>query len=69
MFAILYAPGMLLADLVKSRARLDAEILLLRHQLNLALRNAPPVRLQTAQMPTPAPLLNWPMADGPCSQQ
>jgi hypothetical protein len=42
MFAILYALGMTVADLIKSRARLEAEILLLRHQLNLALRNAPP---------------------------
>jgi transposase InsO family protein len=47
MLAILFALGMTVADLVKSRARLEAEILLLRHQLNLALRNAPPrVRLQ-----------------------
>jgi transposase InsO family protein len=46
MFAILYALRMAVADLVKSRARLEAEILLLRHQLNLALRHAPPrVRL------------------------
>jgi hypothetical protein len=38
---------MVVADLVKSRARLEAEILLLRHQLNLALRHAPPrVRLR-----------------------
>jgi transposase InsO family protein len=47
MFSILYALGMVVADLVKSRARLEAEILLLRHQLNLALRHAPPrVRLR-----------------------
>ena len=46
MFAILYAFGMVVAGLFKSRARLEAEILLLRHQLNLALRHAPPrVRL------------------------
>jgi hypothetical protein len=31
MFAILYAFGIAAADLVKSRARLEAEILLLRH--------------------------------------
>jgi hypothetical protein len=42
MFAILYALGMAVADLFKSRARLEAEILLLRHQLNVALRHAPP---------------------------
>ena len=42
MFAVLHALGMLVGDLFKSRARLEAEILLLRHQLNLALRHAPP---------------------------
>ena len=34
--------GMLVADLFKSRSRLEAENLLLRHQLNVALRQAPP---------------------------
>jgi hypothetical protein len=38
MLAILYALGMFLADLFKSRSRLEAENLFLRHQLNLALR-------------------------------
>jgi len=42
MFSILWALGSVVVDLVKSRARLEAEILLLRHQLNLALRHAPP---------------------------
>jgi hypothetical protein len=42
MFAILYALGMFLADLFKSRSRLKAENLLLRHQINVALRQAPP---------------------------
>ena len=47
MFAMLYALGLAAADLVKSRARLEAEILLLRHQLNLALQHTPPrVRLR-----------------------
>lgn len=47
MFSILYALGMAIADLAKSRARLEAEILLLRHQLNVALRRVPPrVRLR-----------------------
>jgi hypothetical protein len=36
MLAILHALGMFIADLFKSRSRLDAENLLLRHQLNLA---------------------------------
>ena len=42
MFAILYALGMFVADLFKSRCRLEAENLLLRHQLAIALRRAPP---------------------------
>ncbi len=47
MLAILYALGMFLADLFKSRSRLEAENLFLRHQLNLALRQKPPrIRLQ-----------------------
>jgi hypothetical protein len=47
MFAIVHALGLLTADLFKSRARLEAEIVLLRHQLNVALRYAPPrVRLR-----------------------
>ncbi|HYN00084.1 MAG TPA: hypothetical protein VET25_10085 [Aestuariivirgaceae bacterium] len=33
---------MLVADLFKSRCRLEAENLLLRHQLTIALRRAPP---------------------------
>ena len=33
---------MLVADLFKSRTRLEAENLFLRHQLNIALRRAPP---------------------------
>jgi len=41
MLAILYTLGIAVADLVKSRARLEAEILLLRHQLSVALRHAP----------------------------
>jgi hypothetical protein len=36
MFAVLYALGMLVADLFKSRSRLEAENLFLRHQLNVA---------------------------------
>ena len=42
MITILYALAMFLADLFKSRSRLKAENLLLRHQLNVALRQAPP---------------------------
>jgi transposase InsO family protein len=42
MFAILHALGMLVADLFKSRSRLEAENLFLRHQLAIALRRAPP---------------------------
>jgi hypothetical protein len=42
MFAILLALGMFVADLLKSRSRLEAENLFLRHQLNIALRRTPP---------------------------
>jgi len=42
MLSMLHALGMLVGDLIKSHARLEAEILLLRHQLNLLLRHAPP---------------------------
>ena len=41
MFAIQPALGMLVADLFKSRCRLEAENLFLRHQLVIALRRAP----------------------------
>jgi hypothetical protein len=41
MFAILYSLGMFFVDLFKSRSRLEAENLLLRHQLSIALRRAP----------------------------
>jgi hypothetical protein len=42
MLSILYALGLFAADLFKSRRRLQAENLFLRHQLNTALRRAPP---------------------------
>src|SRR5450759_4528010 len=42
MFAILHALGMFICDLLKSRCRLEAENWFLRHQLNIALRRAPP---------------------------
>ena len=42
MFAILNALGMFVVDLFKSRSRLEAENLFLRHQLAIALRRAPP---------------------------
>ena len=38
MFAVLHALGMFLADLFKSCSRLEVEILFLRHQLDIALR-------------------------------
>jgi transposase InsO family protein len=44
MIAILHALGMFVADLFKSRSRLEAENLLLRHQLSIAMRQAPPRR-------------------------
>lgn len=42
MFAILHAFGMFVGDIFKLRRRLQAENLFLRHQLNIALRRAPP---------------------------
>ena len=42
MFAILYTLVIFVADIFKSRRRLEAENLFLRHQLNIALRRAPP---------------------------
>src|SRR5262249_32374305 len=42
MLAILHLLRSLLADLFKSRSRLEAENLFLRHHLNIALRRAPP---------------------------
>ena len=42
MLAILHALGMFVADMFKSRWRLEAENLFLRHQLGIALRRAPP---------------------------
>jgi len=44
MLAILHALGIFACDLLKSRRRLQAENLFLRHQLNIALRRAPPRR-------------------------
>jgi hypothetical protein len=42
MLAVLHSLGMLLIDLFKSRRRLEAENLFLRHQLGIALRRALP---------------------------
>jgi hypothetical protein len=41
MFAIIYLLGTFIADLLKSRRRLEVENLFLRHQLNIALRRTP----------------------------
>jgi transposase InsO family protein len=42
MLAVLHSLGMFIVDLLKSRRRLEAENLFLRHQLSIALRHAPP---------------------------
>jgi len=42
MIAVLHMLVMLVADVFKSRMRLEAENLFLRHQLNIATRRAPP---------------------------
>ena len=41
MFAVLHALGMFVTDLFRSRSRLEAENLFLRHQLTIALRRVP----------------------------
>jgi len=41
MFAVLHAVAIVVANLFRSRSRLEAENVLLRHQLNVALRRAP----------------------------
>ena len=40
--AVLHSLGMFIIDVFKSRRRLEAENLFLRHQLSIALRRAPP---------------------------
>ena len=63
MLAILYALGMFIVDLFKSRSRLEAENLFLRHQLNLALGQKPPrVRL----LGSDRALLVWMVRLWPC---
>src|SRR5437660_7108005 len=42
MLPVLHSLGMFIVDLFKSRRRLEAENLFLRHQLSIALRRAPP---------------------------
>jgi hypothetical protein len=42
MLSILHSLGMFIVDVFKSRRRLEAENLFLRHQLSIALRRAPP---------------------------
>ena len=42
MLAVLHSLGMFIIDLFKSRHRLEAENLFLRHQLSIALRRTPP---------------------------
>src|ERR1700675_4586332 len=62
MFAILHALGMFVADLFKSRSRLEAENLFLRHQLTIAMRRAPPrLRLRGSdRAPALAEPAAWP---------
>jgi hypothetical protein len=46
MFAIIYLLGTFIADLLKSRRRLEVENLFLRHQLNIILRRPLPTSRQ-----------------------
>jgi hypothetical protein len=74
MLAILRLLALFIANLFKSRRRLEAEILFLRHQLNIALRQRParlPLRgrdrallvwmslLGMARVVEPATILRW----------
>jgi hypothetical protein len=49
---------MFVVDLLKSRHRLEAENLFLRHQLNIALRRAPP-RLRKSRGAGDCPAPSW----------
>ena len=50
MFAMLHTLGMFVVDLFKSRSRVEAENLFLRHQPNIALRRARPrLRLRSSE--------------------
>ena len=63
MFAILHALEIFVTDLFKSRCRLGAENLLLRHQLTIAMRQAPPrLRLRGSDRA----LLTWMTRVWPC---
>jgi hypothetical protein len=42
MLALLHLIGILVVNFFKSRSRLEAENLFVRHQLNIAMRRAPP---------------------------
>lgn len=50
MFAVLHATAIVIANLFKSRRRLEAENALLRHQLSIALRRRAPPRLRLSGM-------------------
>lgn len=50
MFAVLHATAIVIANLFKSRRRLEAENVLLRHQLSIALRRRAPPRLRLSGM-------------------
>jgi hypothetical protein len=56
MFAILRALGIFVADMFKSRYRLQAENLFLRYQLNIALRRA---SLKVCVPKTLSALMGW----------
>jgi hypothetical protein len=59
MLAILHSLGMFVLDFFKSRCRLEAENAFLRHQLSVALRQAPSQRRFTIHL---YPIdLEWPL--------
>ena len=69
MLAILRLLATFVADLFKSRRRLEAEILFLRHQLNIALRHRParlPLRGSDRAAGMDDPAVADPARYGPC---
>jgi hypothetical protein len=59
MLAVLYPLGMLFIDLFKSRRRLEAENLFLRHQLSVALRRAPSPTQCRPEASAVSPSIEW----------
>jgi hypothetical protein len=59
MLAIVHLLGTYVANLLKSRRRLEVEILFLRHQLNIALRRRLPRLRLRGSVPSASPSSFW----------